>query len=60
MKALLSLWDITKFLLLLLCLPLFFGLVSMVIWDLNTGITVSVFILGGLIDLLIIKKWTKR
>ena len=60
MKALLSLWDITKFLLLLLCLPLFFGSVSMVIWDLNTGITVAVFILGGLIDLFLIKKWTKR
>lgn len=55
-----SLLHIVQFLALLFCLPTLFGTISMAIWDLNVGITVAVFTLGGLIDLLIIKKWIKK
>jgi hypothetical protein len=54
------LWAIVKFLVLLFCLPVTFGSLAIVVWDFKVGVTVATFILCGLIDLLIVKKWMKK
>lgn len=54
------LYVIAKFLALLLCLPLMVGGGAAVIWGMEIGVTVGVFLLGGLVDLLIVKSWVKK